>query len=123
MTRLWIPKAWILLRFVTLAAWLSSQPVCAEHRVFELQLKSATGDVSLIRSTLDPEQYRHYYHVPQGTTVSYLQTWRCEGRTSHQPLCKSPKERDAEAAAASLASPTESLEKQPSRQPASALGK
>lgn len=45
-----------------------------------------------VTTTLDPEQYRGYYTVANDETVTYIETWRCFGRTDgFKPLCPNPK--------------------------------
>jgi hypothetical protein len=42
-------------------------------------------------STLDPLQYRYYFHVPQTVELSYVLTWLCPGNTSWlKPHCAVP---------------------------------
>lgn len=50
----------------------------------------------LVTSTLDPEQYRYYYPVAPDEEVTYIDTWRCYGRTDNfQPFCPNPKDQIA----------------------------
>lgn len=72
----------------------------AEYRVFVLKItkKSAdpqaaqTQDFRLVESTLDHVQYRYYYPVAADEEVTYIDTWRCYGRTGDfQPHCPNPK--------------------------------
>ncbi|WP_413575164.1 hypothetical protein ACLVWU_12840 [Bdellovibrio sp. HCB290] len=80
----------------------------AEYRVFVLKISksaSASAEASagqaapdgeptfrLVESTLDPDQYRGFYPVAADETVTYIDTWRCYGRTGGmQPHCPNPK--------------------------------
>ena len=66
--------------------------VQAEYRVFKLQFEnSKTHLTRQILSTLDPIQYQTIYPLPLGETVTYVQTWRCKGRTDQlKSYCQSP---------------------------------
>jgi len=47
----------------------------------------------LVKSSLDPYQYRGYYHLRPEESVTYIDTWRCPGNTGGiKEICKSPKE-------------------------------
>ncbi|ASD65512.1 hypothetical protein [Bdellovibrio bacteriovorus] len=74
----------------------------AEYRVFLLKITKKTAapqaqqpetqDFRLVESTLDHVQYRYYYPVAADEEVTYIDTWRCYGRTSDfQPHCPNPK--------------------------------
>jgi hypothetical protein len=77
----------------------------AEYRVFVLKIsKRAPAEASagtaaqteqnfrLVESTLDHVQYRYFYPVAADEDVTYVDTWRCYGRTgSMTPLCPNPK--------------------------------
>jgi hypothetical protein len=70
----------------------------AEYRVFILKITkkaadgSATQDSRLVESTLDHVQYRYFYPVAADEEVTYIDTWRCRGRTDNfQPHCPNPK--------------------------------
>lgn len=71
----------------------------AEYRVFLLKISKVSMDPTkpatdfrLVESTLDPEQYRYYYTVAPDEQVTYIDTWRCYGRTGDfQALCPNPK--------------------------------
>lgn len=77
--------------------------VSAEYRVFLLKIEkrrpasaqeaadSAAAPARFLESTLDPEQYRGYYPVADDEQVTYVDTWRCRGRTDHRPLCPNPR--------------------------------
>lgn len=92
----------------------------AEYRVFVLKISKKTTAVTnssanagpatteqnadpeappafrLVTSTLDPEQYRYYYPVAPDEEVTYIDTWRCYGRTDNfQPFCPNPKDQIA----------------------------
>ena len=64
--------------------YLFSFNIFAEYRVFKLQFVNAkTNQIRQIQSTLDPEQYKNLYPLAQGEKLTYVQTWRCPGSTSH----------------------------------------
>lgn len=70
----------------------------AEYRVFLLKIMKrsadpqAAQDFRLVESTLDHVQYRYFYPVAADEDVTYIDTWRCYGRTGDfQPLCPNPK--------------------------------
>ncbi|WP_413293239.1 hypothetical protein ACLSU7_17795 [Bdellovibrio sp. HCB185ZH] len=89
--------------FIFLAPVLSH----AEYRVFVLKISkraaatagasvdtSAEGEPSfrLVESTLDHVQYRYFYPVAADEDVTYIDTWRCYGRTGGGiPHCPNPK--------------------------------
>lgn len=63
----------------------------SEYRVFLLNIKNrTTGQVQLVPSTLDPEQYKSLF--PQlNADLAYSETWLCKGNTSnYKPLCPNP---------------------------------
>jgi hypothetical protein len=66
----------------------------AEYRVFVLKIfkQDNPQDFRLVESTLDHVQYRYYNYVAPSEQVTYIDTWRCYGRTGDfQPLCPNPK--------------------------------
>lgn len=74
----------------------------AEYRVFLLKIAKKAPvqntapptpqDFRLVESTLDHIQYRYYYPVAADEEVTYIDTWRCYGRTDNfQPHCPNPK--------------------------------
>lgn len=70
----------------------------AEYRVFLLKIMKrsvnpqAAQDFRLVESTLDHVQYRYYHPVAADEDVTYIDTWRCYGRTGDfQPHCPNPK--------------------------------
>ncbi|MBV2167388.1 MAG: hypothetical protein KUL82_01665, partial [Bdellovibrio sp.] len=100
------PTAKPIGRFVKYRVFLSAfffllpQLGHAEYRVFLLKISkkgpqavegSATPpspDFRLVESTLDHIQYRYYYPVAADEEVTYIDTWRCYGRTDgFQPHC------------------------------------
>lgn len=64
----------------------------AEYRVFTLNLENTkTKAVRQIQSTLDPEQYASIYPLNKDEKLTYVQTWRCRGRTDFfKPHCAPP---------------------------------
>ncbi|MEN0059238.1 MAG: hypothetical protein AAGB31_10430 [Bdellovibrio sp.] len=80
--------------FLTLSPYLA----LAEYRVFVLKIEQqsansqAAPSFRLVESTLDPEQYRMYYPVAANERITYIDTWRCYGRTDgFVPHCPNPK--------------------------------
>lgn len=80
----------------------------AEYRVFVLKITkrapasapgappAAAPDSRLVTSTLDPEQYRGYYPVALDEDITYIETWRCYGRTDNfKDFCPNPKAQNA----------------------------
>lgn len=70
----------------------------AEYRVFLLKFSQPAVSPGqpevfrLLESNLDPEQYRRFYPVYPNEKISYIDTWRCYGRTDgFQAFCKSPR--------------------------------
>ena len=75
----------------SLSFCLISLSAHAEYRVFQLQITSADGNVKSFTSTLDPDQYRGYHPVRADQKISYIETWKCKGRTGdHLPTCENP---------------------------------
>lgn len=64
----------------------------AEYRVFVLHLENKKINTTRqIQSTLDPEQYVTLYPLNPNEVVTYVQTWRCPGRTDFfKPHCAQP---------------------------------
>lgn len=64
----------------------------AEYRAFLLEITEGQ-DKRLVKSSLDPEQYRGYYPVSENAQITYIDTWMCYGRTGgvHE-ICPSPTE-------------------------------
>lgn len=51
-----------------------------------------------ILSTLDPDQYRTVYPLNPDEKITYVQTWRCWGRTDgFTPICPKPDKKPASA--------------------------
>lgn len=87
-------KTLLLFLFLSLA----SLGAHAEYRVFVLKIakKSAdpqgSSDYRLVESNLDPEQYVGYHTVAADEVVTYIDTWRCYGRTGDfADYCPNPK--------------------------------
>ncbi|WII71390.1 hypothetical protein QJS83_13050 [Bdellovibrio sp. 22V] len=87
---------------IFLSAFFFLLPLCghAEYRVFLLKISKkpadprapASQDFRLVESTLDHVQYRYYYPVAPNEEVTYIDTWRCYGRTDDfKPHCPNPK--------------------------------
>jgi len=64
----------------------------AEYRAFMLHLvNSKTKVTRQILSILDPDQYRTLYPLKPEEQITYVQTWRCFGRTDNfTPICDKP---------------------------------
>jgi len=64
----------------------------ADYRVFKLQItNNKTKQARTFQSTLDPDQYRSIYGLKNEESITYVQTWRCWGRTDFfKPHCQSP---------------------------------
>jgi len=71
--------------------------VRAEYRAFMLHVvNSKTKVVKQVLSTLDPEQYRTLYPLSSDEKITYVQTWRCFGRTDGlTPICDKPDKKPA----------------------------
>jgi hypothetical protein len=90
-----------MIKSIALAFSLASLPFFsnAEYRAFLLEIKSADGqNIRYVKSNLDPLQYPAFYPLREGESIAYRETWMCNGRTSNQPPCKSPKELATETA-------------------------
>ncbi len=76
---------------------LINQSGHAEYRAFMLHLtNSKTKVVRQMLSTLDPEQYRTLYPLGPDESITYVQTWRCFGRTdSFRTICSKPDKKPA----------------------------
>ena len=71
---------------------LYSLPSTAEYRAFRLHLMNQkTNTVKQILTTLDPEQYRTQFPLAENENLTYVETWKCLGRTDfYQPICDKP---------------------------------
>ena len=80
-------KRWLLF-YLTLTS-LCAQ---ADYRVFKLQFTNkSTKAIRTMESTLDPVQYKSVFGDSKDETLTYVQTWRCWGRTDgFKPHCQSP---------------------------------
>lgn len=79
------------LNFLVLILFLSTEAK-AEYRAFVLHLfNSQTNLVRLIETTLDPDQYKTLYPISPNESLTYVETWRCKGRTDFfKPICAKP---------------------------------
>jgi len=98
----------------------------AEYRVFLLKITktpspppaeatpvAANSEVALppsvdkiFESNLDPEQYPLYFPLEKDETISYIDTWRCYGRTgSGLPYCPNPKAQRAPSSETNIQNP------------------
>lgn len=54
-------------------------------------MNSKTKVTKQILTTLDPDQYRTLYPLSPDEAITYVQTWRCMGRTDgFRPICDKP---------------------------------
>ncbi|MBC7740897.1 MAG: hypothetical protein H7061_01790 [Bdellovibrionaceae bacterium] len=61
---------------------LLSKNAKAEYRTFTLLLTNTkTKSAKHIQTTLDPNQYKTIYPLAPDEKLTYVQTWRCKGRT------------------------------------------
>lgn len=79
-----------LAALLTIAA-LRAVPASAEYRVFVLKIETPGQEPQTLLSTLDPWQYVGYYPVKPDARVTYINTWRCRGRTDGLPFCPDPR--------------------------------
>ena len=65
----------------------------AEYRVFTLHfINKKTNVTKQIETTLDPEQYITFFPIRAGEEISYIETWRCQGRTDFfKSHCNNPR--------------------------------
>ncbi len=71
---------------------LMTELIYADYRVFVLHLiNEKTNVIRQIQTTLDPEQYETIYPLQIDEKLTYVQTWRCRGRTDFfKPHCDAP---------------------------------
>ena len=64
----------------------------AEYRAFRLHLVNEKSHVTKqILTTLDPDQYKTQFPLSLTEKITYVETWRCLGRTDFfQPICDKP---------------------------------
>ncbi|AGH95865.1 hypothetical protein [Pseudobdellovibrio exovorus] len=81
---------------LALALNLLSLKTHAEYRVFVLHIQDqATESTRQVQSTLDPEQYKSVYPLKPSEIITYVDTWRCRGRTDFfKEHCPNPKTRE-----------------------------
>lgn len=67
--------------------------VHAEYRVFTLHIENNKNQtVRQVETTLDPEQFIDFYPLKPDEKISYVETWRCQGRTDFfKPHCDNPR--------------------------------
>lgn len=65
----------------------------AEYRVFTLHIKNKKNqNVKQVETTLDPLQYASIYPLKSEEEISYIETWRCQGRTDFfKSHCNNPR--------------------------------
>lgn len=76
----------------------------AEYRAFVLKItNNKTNTNRFVESTLDPEQYKTIYPLNPDEKISYVNTWRCPGRTDQfKIICPEPDRRPAQQPSLSL---------------------
>ncbi len=80
-------------RIFCLFIFFSSANVAwAEYRAFVLHIiNSKTQVYRQVQSTLDPDQYKTQFPLNTDEKITYVDTWRCLGRTDFlQPVCDKP---------------------------------
>jgi hypothetical protein len=77
------------MRFIFFAILFYLQNTFAEYRVFVLKIEnSKTKVIKTLKSTLDPNQYKNIYLLSPDETISYVDTWRCQGAVRNfKALC------------------------------------
>lgn len=80
---------------ITAALSFLSLKAQAEYRVFVLHIQDqATETTRQIQSTLDPDQFKSVYPLKSTEVITYVDTWRCRGRTDFfKEHCPNPKTR------------------------------
>jgi hypothetical protein len=75
----------IILAFLPLA-------LKAEYRVFTLHIINPETHITRqVETTLDPDQFKSVYPLQKPETISYVETWRCLGRTDFfKTYCDNP---------------------------------
>lgn len=65
----------------------------AEYRVFTLHIENnKSHTVKQVETTLDPEQFVDFYPLKADEKITYVETWRCQGRTDFfKPHCDNPR--------------------------------
>lgn len=73
--------------------FFSSNFARAEYRVFTLHIINRTNQqTKQIETTLDPEQFISFYPLKVNEEISYIETWRCHGRTDFfKSHCENPR--------------------------------
>lgn len=79
--------------FILCLLFLFSASAQAEYRVFTLHIISKKNQTTRqIETTLDPLQYTSFYPLRSGEEISYIETWRCQGRTDFfKSHCNNPR--------------------------------
>lgn len=72
---------------------LITESVLAEYRVFTLHIINRTAQKTRqIETTLDPTQFTTIYPLIANEEISYIETWRCKGRTDFfKSHCDNPR--------------------------------
>ena len=87
--------------------FLFSLELMAEYRVFTLHIINKTSKITKqIETTLDPEQFTGFYPLNSNEEISYIETWRCPGRTDFfKSHCNNPRLQDQEPVVVTSQSP------------------
>lgn len=87
----------LLVLIVAFISYFILQPAHAEYRAFMLHIVNEKNKVTKqVLSTLDPDQYRTQYPLSSDEKITYVQTWRCFGRTDNfTPICDKPDKKPA----------------------------
>ncbi len=66
----------------------------AEYRAFELVITNpTTGQERVVKSNLNPGEYRRFHAIQPDEQITYRATWMCRGNTSFlKPICPNPKD-------------------------------
>lgn len=94
-----------LIRLILILIFCQSS--LAEYRVFTLHITNTKSRVvRLVDTTLDPLQYTSVYTLQNNEQISYIETWKCNGRTDFfKAHCANPRLQDQEPAIVSHQSP------------------
>lgn len=78
---------------VFFAVFFLSISAFAEYRVFTLHIINKKSQVTKqVETTLDPLQYSTFFPLKTEEEISYIETWRCKGRTDFfKPHCDNPR--------------------------------
>lgn len=77
---------------ILLFIFISCQSL-AEYRVFTLHIINKKSQLTKqIETTLDPMQFTTFYPLRADEQITYIETWRCRGRTDFfKAHCNNPR--------------------------------